>query len=243
MEHPGQILLIHYSCESFYDRHDGRSPRVTSIAARNLGHNQTRSFSIHQVAERVGVQPNNIAREYDRLEKQMLDEFYEFVRYHVNFDWLHWNMRDVNYGFAAIEHRHKVLAGIPVAIPEERRIDMASLLIDIHGSGYASHPRLDNLLKLNKISRLNYLSGAEEATAFEQGEYVKLHQSTLRKVDVFVNILNRAWDGTLRTDARWRETYGTTLAGVVEASTDHWSYKVLGFIGIVASIIGVLLYL
>lgn len=29
-------LIIHYSCESFYDRDDGKTPRVTSIAVRNL---------------------------------------------------------------------------------------------------------------------------------------------------------------------------------------------------------------
>ena len=31
------VLIIHYSCESFYDADDGRSPRVTSIAVRNFG--------------------------------------------------------------------------------------------------------------------------------------------------------------------------------------------------------------
>lgn len=30
------FLVLHYSCESFYDIKDGRTPRVTSIAARNL---------------------------------------------------------------------------------------------------------------------------------------------------------------------------------------------------------------
>jgi hypothetical protein len=30
------VVVIHYSCESFYDRADGTSPRVTSIAVRNL---------------------------------------------------------------------------------------------------------------------------------------------------------------------------------------------------------------
>jgi len=240
MLYPHQVLLIHYSCESFYDRTDGRSPRVTSIAVRNLERSQTTSFSIHQVAERSGVTPPDIAREYDRLERLMLDEFYEFVRRHENFQWLHWNMRDVNYGFAAIDHRCKVLGGTPVAIPEEQRTDMAALLIDLFGPNYAQHPRLTNVLALNSISSQNFLSGAEEAAAFEAGEYVKLHQSTLRKVDLFVNILNRTWDGTLKTGARWRERYGTTAGGVIEGVTDHWLYKFLGFVGIAASLLSLL---
>jgi hypothetical protein len=131
-----------------------------------------------------------------------------------------------------------VLGGEPRAVPEENRVDLASLLIDIYGSGYAAHPRLENLLKLNAISPMNFLGGEAEARAFEAGEYVRLHQSTLRKVDVFVNLLNRLWDGTLRTKTPWYRQYGMTVGGIVEAVTDHWAYKALGFIGIVASLIG-----
>jgi hypothetical protein len=46
------VWIIHSSCESFYDRPEGRSPRITSIALRKLDSAQTVSFSIHQVAER-----------------------------------------------------------------------------------------------------------------------------------------------------------------------------------------------
>ena len=46
------VLVIHYSCESFYNRVDRTSPRITSIAVRNLSTGQTESFSIHQIAER-----------------------------------------------------------------------------------------------------------------------------------------------------------------------------------------------
>ena len=33
--------VIHYSCESFYDRPNGASPRITSIAVRKLDSAQT----------------------------------------------------------------------------------------------------------------------------------------------------------------------------------------------------------
>src|SRR5687767_2590058 len=39
------LLVIHYSCESFYDLKDGRSPRITSIAVRSPRNHQTQSFS------------------------------------------------------------------------------------------------------------------------------------------------------------------------------------------------------
>jgi hypothetical protein len=147
-------------------------------------------------------------------------------------------MRDANYGFAAIEHRHRVLGSTPPHVPEDRRRDLAALLIEIYGAGYVGHPRLPKLLDRNKISRLNFLTGQEEAHAFTSGEYVKLHQSTLRKVDVLANIFGRTCDGTLKTDARWHEEYGTSVGGVIEAMTDHWLFKAAGALAIVATFLG-----
>ena len=105
------IWVIHYSCESFYDRPEGRSPRITSIAVRSLNSGQTRSFSIHQVAERGRVPHGEIVDRYDELERRMLDEFFDHIGGHRNMHYLHWNMRDINFGFAAIEHRYRVLGG------------------------------------------------------------------------------------------------------------------------------------
>lgn len=65
---PSNVWVIHYSCESFYGRPEGRSPRVTSIAVRNLGSGQTTSFSIHKAAERQGVAVASIDTSYDELE-------------------------------------------------------------------------------------------------------------------------------------------------------------------------------
>jgi hypothetical protein len=117
--------VIHYSCESFYERPEGRSPRITSIATRKLDSGQTISFSIHQIAERRGVRFDGIEQSYDELEKLMLDEFYAHVGAHRGMRYLHWNMRDINYGFAAIEHRYRVLGGDPIVIENERKIDLS----------------------------------------------------------------------------------------------------------------------
>ena len=42
---PKNVVVIHYSCESFYDRQDGSSPRVTSIAVRNLARDHVQNSS------------------------------------------------------------------------------------------------------------------------------------------------------------------------------------------------------
>lgn len=178
---PSTVNVIHYSCESFYDRPEGTSPRVTSIAVRNLGSGQTTSFSIHQVAEKQGYSQSEIADHYDQLEYMMLESFYAYVRIHVNDKWIHWNMRDINYGFPALEHRFTVLKGNPAHIPDPQLIDLASKLVDIYGRSYAPHPRLENIMEINSITHLHFLPGREEAKAFENKEYVKLHQSTLKE--------------------------------------------------------------
>ena len=230
MDNSEHVIVIHYSCESFYDRPDGTSPRVTSIAVRNLGTAQTMSFSIHQVAERQGYSIAEIDDHYDELEKQMLDEFYEYVRTHQGFTWLHWNMRDINYGFQAIAHRYQVLGGEPVTIEESRLVDLARLLVAIYGIDYIGHPRLLSLVDKNGISKRDFLTGAEEAEAFQKKEYVRLHLSTLRKVDMFADIAERANHGILKTNATWWDLYHLHPEAASEWLREHWIPTLIGAI-------------
>jgi len=125
-ENSGHSVVVHYSCESFYDRENNpRSPRVTSIAVRNLDSGQTRSFSIHIIAERRGLL-DSIEQHYDQLEREMLQDFFEEVRVRQHCKWVHWNMRDANYGFEALENRIRALGGTPVSVPEAIRPTTAS---------------------------------------------------------------------------------------------------------------------
>lgn len=242
---PNSVIAIHYSCESFYDRPDGSSPRITSIALRNLGSGQTVSFSIHQLAERDRkVKPEEIESSYDGLEKKMLWEFYEFVGKNRHCIWLHWNMRDVNYGFAALAHRFKVLGGKELTeIPEAHLSDLARLLVGLYGVGYIGHPRLALIVEKNNISNKDFLTGEEEARAFVDKQYVKLHQSTLRKVDILTNLAERAHDGTLRTNATRSEIYGGEFAYWMILLQEHWAFALLAVVSAIASIIGLMLAL
>jgi hypothetical protein len=216
-----KTVVVHYSCESFYDRADPRSPRITSIAVRNLANGQTISYSIHLIAERKS-QLSNIEHHFDSLEREMLESFYEYARLNQHKLWLHWNMRDANYGFPALENRLKALGGIPFHIPEEKLIDLSRVLIGIYGVGYTGHPRLQTLMEKNSIRALDFLKGADEAAAFEGGMYLELHQSTLRKVDVLANIADRAHSGQLATSATWWQTKGRSVRAAIELLKDHW---------------------
>jgi hypothetical protein len=242
LAHANSTVIVHYSCESFYDRTDGSSPRITSIAVRNLSTGQTVSFSIHQIAEREQVPRDQIEAQYNTLERTMLDDFYKHVAEKKDSYWLHWNMRDINYGFPAIAHRYRVLGGTPVDIHESNLHDFARLLISLFSPTYAGHPRLTTLMQMNKISDKDFLVGAAEADAFMKKEYVKLHQSTLRKVDVIGNLFGRVTTGTLKTSARKVEIYGTTFAYCIEFMRDHYLFVLIGFVASVASIVSLILW-
>jgi len=240
-EKSDQVLLIHYSCESFYDIKDGRTPRVTSIAVRNLRSAQTESFSIHKIAERNGVKITEIPNKYDELEKQMLTDFFEFVKYRQTFSFVHWNMRDGNYGFSAIEHRFQVLGGDPYNIPDEKKFDLARALVSLFGRQYVGHGksgRFHQLLKINKMTDNGALTGKEEADAFDAAEYIKLHQSTLRKVDCLSNIFERIDDGSIVTNATWQDKYGMHPKIFVEYIKDHWVWSAIVIIAILSGLIG-----
>ena len=161
-----RAIIIHYSCESFYDRPDGSSPRITSIAVRNLASGQTSSFSIHQIAERLNVSHDEIEARYNELEKTMLEDFYKYVEARKDYHWVHWNMRNMNYGFAAIAHRCRVLGGQPVEIAESRLCNLSQMLVALFGPDYVAHPRLTGLIEVNSITNTDFLTGADEADAF-----------------------------------------------------------------------------
>ena len=232
------VLIIHYSCESFYNRETGETPRITSVVVRNFASGQTDSFSIHKVAELAGCPPQEIECRYDELEKKMLGEFFDFLESHIGYDWVHWNMRDINYGFAALEHRFKVLRGKPKAkLDESRKHDLSRIIVAIYGPSYIGHPRMKKLMEKNGIKALDFLDGAGEAAAFENKEFVKLHQSTLRKADIISNICGRVIDGTLMTDANWRDQYGVHPAVLIELAVKHWLFALVGLLLAIAGLV------
>lgn len=222
-----RAYLVHYSCQSFYQNPTGGSTRVTSIAIRNLKSAQTKSWSIHKSAELAG-QLNNIANNLDALEKTMLDGYFAFLEAHRDSTFIHWNMRDENYGFAALEHRYRVLGGAPFVLGDDKKVDLARDLVTLYGRKYAPHTspsgrkgRLMSIVEINRIADKDALQGAEEAAAFENGEYLKLHQSTLRKMDILANIFDRVHGKSLKTNATFIDKYGIHPVALVEVAKNH----------------------
>lgn len=239
VEHRQHVLAVHYSCESLADKPDGTSARVTSIAVRNLADGRTDSFSLHLIAERRRIAQSDIEAAWDELERAMLREFYEFVSRNLTAKWAHWNMRDTTFGFPALEHRFRVLGGSPVSIPTERTFDVSRFLVARFGSNYVEHPRLESLVRFNALTDMNFLPGAEEAAAFAERKFVRLHQSTLRKVSCITTIIDLAAAGKLKTRATWRERTGFEFAAVPQFLKDHWVVALISLLASLSGLVGV----
>ncbi|HET8630582.1 MAG TPA: hypothetical protein VFL91_24445, partial [Thermomicrobiales bacterium] len=233
-------FAIHYSCESFVDKPNGYSPRISTIAVKSLGSGQTRSFSIYSVAEMQGTPKNEVERHYDQIEREMLNDFFRFLKQHGSNYFVHWNMRDANYGFQALYNRYRVLGGTPVTLDEAKLLDLASALVDIYGHRYVEHPRLENLILLNGFTRHTFLTGAEEAQAFENKEYLRLQRSTLRKVDCIAELLMLQLEGKLKTKARRLPSWVTT---VYDHPVSKAVFIVSAIVSIVAFFFAVITYL
>jgi hypothetical protein len=232
------VRIVHYACESLDDVQAGNTPRITSIAVRRLDSAQTELFSIMQEAELVGIDHSDIEQHYDDLERALLDSFYSYVKNAGEVKYVHWNMRDATFGFAALEHRLRTLGGNPVAIPETSRVDLSRLLLDIYGTAYIAHPRLKTLSQKNGITMLRFLPGSEEAQKFRSREYVALQQSTLRKVDVLADVAERAHRGTLKTDSSWWTQNAGSLRAFWDWMTTNASILfILAVLSLVVSVV------
>lgn len=230
-----KCFIIHYSCESFITSH-GKTPRVTSICIRNLKTSQVVSFSIHLQSQFKGLDFNNLSgNEYDAVEKEMLIEFSKFVKRHQHHKWVHWNMRDSNYGFEAINNRIRILKGIPFEINDDLKFDFPRILGQIYTYGYEKNQpkgRLLNLASRNKISTDQSLTGQEEADAFTRKDYLPLHISTLKKVDIIESIIHRTENSDLKVNSTKRDIFGLTIPGIFSIVKETpWLLIIVSIIG------------
>ncbi|MCJ7449784.1 MAG: hypothetical protein MUO72_19075 [Bacteroidales bacterium] len=225
LEKKDKVLIIHYSCESFITSH-GRTPRITSICVRNLGTGQNKTFSIHLQAQFEGIDFNNLnTQDYDQIEKSLLTDYYQFVEKYKDYQWVHWNMRDANYGFEAIANRFRILRGTPVYLADDRLIDLPRVLGMLFTYGFEKNKpkgRLLNLAERNRISTLNALTGKEEADAFDNKEYLKLHISTLRKIDIINAVIERVDKNELKIFTTIKDIYGLSIPGIIEIVRNSW---------------------
>lgn len=211
-EQPDKYLIIHYSCESFYNL-NGRSPKIASISVRQFNNAQTNNFSIHQYSEVLDLPITE--ENYTTIETQLLKDFYSFVDRKSDRRWIHWNMRDTVFGFHALEHRSKVLGIAPIIIDDDKKVDLAYLLKLYFGGGYIGNPHIEKLIERNNLKPKRFLSGKNEAEAFDKANYNELSMSTSSKVNLFSTFITLIIDGKLKTNTPNWKLRGTNLLGLL----------------------------
>ena len=231
------FYIIHYSCQSLYDDNESLSPRITSIAVVHYSTDQAISYSTHAIAEEMGVARDDVVSKFDDIEKKLLDDFYAFVRDRQGKYWVHWNMRNLTYGFEHIQHRYRVLnqKDAPV-IGVGRRINLNDILVDRYGDGYAKHPNMLSLMEMNGGRHRDFLEGKEEVSAFQEKEYIKMHNSTLCKVGFFHIVIQKLIKGKLRTAARG---IGVILDRIFESRFAKAASLVSATVTIIVIILGI----
>lgn len=216
-DQPENFYIIHYSCQSLYDDNEALSPRITSIALTHYSTEQTVSLSTHSIAEELHIPREAVRDRFDEVERELLQKFYDFIRDRRDKYWIHWNMRNLTFGFEHLEHRYRVLGGAPApVIPVERRLNLNDLLADRYGSRYAAHPKLKSLMELNGGIHRHFLSGEEEVQAFQNNEFIRMHNSTLCKVGFLSHVVHKLLKGRLRTASRG---LGVAIDRVFESRT------------------------
>lgn len=219
-------LIIHYSCESFFNL-QGRTPRITSIAVKNRDANTSEIFSIHLMAQIMHKDLTNLTDEdFDAIEKAMLDDFHEYVQRNLTHNWVHWNMKNASYGFPAISNRYRILGGVPIVIDERFKYDLSDILGNIYTFLYEkddepSKGKLLNLSIRNNISTndnkvRDALTGKDEADAFDRKDFLKLHMSTMKKVELIDRILTLEEKKLLKTLMKAHQIYGLSISGIIE---------------------------
>jgi hypothetical protein len=200
--HPERFAVLHYSSEGLYDGGGevGASARITSVAVMQLENRRIMSFAPHAIAEELAARGDPCPR-MDAVERVMIDRLHAFLALHRDRYIIHWNMRDLVFGFEHLEHRDRVLGGSGLApVPEEQRLDLHAALKQRYGPAFAPTPRLTSLMLLNGFRKDAVLSGAEEAAAFRCGDHIRMHRSTISKVEFMAHAIALARKRRLKTE-------------------------------------------
>jgi hypothetical protein len=196
-----RFKVFDYYTEPWADA-PARTPSPVMIAALDWATGAEDVFAWHLIAERELIPAEEILARRDFLEQRLLQEFAGYVRGNRKVRWLHWGLRKTQYGFPALLHRAKVLGVDDLDIPDGRRIDLADYLKQLFGEGYIKDPRLEHLIRRNRLNDHQLLNAEELTTAFRAGDYARMLASLQRKLGCIAHILGLLLQGQLRADAR-----------------------------------------
>lgn len=231
---PHRFLIVHYSSQSLFDNTaQGFSPRITSICVMDFATQQTKSFAVHTVAEILNIDKMGVETRYDEIEKEMLSQFFDFLSGRRDRFWIHWNMRNLTYGFEHLEHRSKYLRNsLPPSVSVEQRINLNEVLKERYGNSYAPDPKMKNLILANGPLPPTFLDGTQEADAFNTKEFIRMHSSTISKVEFFRHVIILAQKGKLKTIGK---NLGVRVDNLLESRAAKSTALATAIVGVLVS--------
>lgn len=227
MNNKRDFAIIHYACQGFYDTPNESYPHIAAICILFPQTMHKELFSLVSLAELQNIDLHTAdTAVLDSLEAEMLKAFYEFVKKQKReYKWIHWNMRDHFYGFAAIAQRYCKLhkkKKAPFEFVNDKQQNIALLLKQRYGENYAARPHQQNIFDLNHMDPKNYLTGEKEAEAYENREFLAIERSLEDKVAAFAEILDKMGNNELKTNSRLlRDVYGLSLSGIYTYVKEH----------------------
>ena len=184
------MSAVHYVCENLYTAKD-HPAAVSCIAFSPIGRGNATSFSLVDVP--AGTSPED-------AEITVLSRYFEHVEQHVSTVFVHWNMRNADFGFAALESRYLHLTGQRAyRVPSDRTYDLDELISNEFGSEFAPHPCLIGSAAMNGLRRRHALAGADEAERFSSGDHGSIRRSTDEKVHWIATLAELFLVGGLKT--------------------------------------------
>lgn len=197
LDKPDEVLVIHYSQAKILGDDNFTSPLITSIVIVAISGFEEH-FSIDLEADKAKVPEEEIESNYEELEASMLKSFNKFCKEFKEYYWVHWEMKNVRFGFDAIEHRYKKvfdeLDDEFIKIPLNKRVDMCQLLEKMYGQEFSGNgDRLLNLIKKNSTKlgdSANYFTLAQEEYEFRRKNFSGVAKSVEFKVNSLRRITN-----------------------------------------------------
>ena len=184
------MFAVHYACESFITAKD-HPPGIAAIAISDLNNGEVMAFSRTDCPE--GSEPVE-------CEIELLTRFYEELERRVETICLHWNMDRPEYGFNALSTRWRYLTRKdPASSTPRQRYDVDGLLVAEFGANYAPHAKLPSTATLNDLDMRSFLSGKDEAAAYEEKNWASLTRSASSKAKIIGQLLLLMCNGNIKT--------------------------------------------
>ena len=162
-------------------------------------HYQCDDFEIGNKITSLSIYANNKTIEYykdtetENIEKYC-DKVFELCR--DGLIPIHWGQNKTYYGIEHITDRYKELTGKTITLEYTNSINLGQWLINTYGERYISHPRLDNLAKLNEFNGIT----DKESRIFHTNRLFLLTK-------IYFNALNK----TLKTETKQLEAETSTF--------------------------------